>query len=269
VSIEHVALPADPRVRQYHSDDVDTYAVVTERFVVLVDTQMTPQACQDIVRDLEPELQTRPLLAINSHQHDDHVWGNAGLPAGTPIIALEASVTIARNPEFQRVLEEKRAANPRFADVRILEPTLTSSTHLTLHGGDLTLELLPAPGHSPDQLVVWIPETKTLLATDAAEHPLPYAGNAEDLRVLRATLEQLQRLQPSFVLPCHGGTTDAGLLARNIAYFDALEQRTRAGETWAFEDVLRGMNLEPEAVQGFYRGFHERNSAAMRAFLEQ
>jgi glyoxylase-like metal-dependent hydrolase (beta-lactamase superfamily II) len=259
----------DPRVRVFHSSDVDTTAVVTERFVVINDTQMTVQNCQSILEILRPELETRGLLAINSHQHDDHVWGNAALPVGTPIIALEASVAMARNPEFQRVLEEKRAQDARFQDVRIVPPTLTSSTHLTVHGGDLTLELLPAPGHSPDQLVVWIPKIKTLLATDAAEHPLPYAGNAADLGTLRATLAQLQRLEPSVVIPCHGGTSDAGLLARNIAYFDELERRVRAGETWTFEDALQSINLEPENVEAFYRRFHERNTEAMRQATRQ
>ena len=33
----------DSRVRVFRSDDLDTFAIVTERFVVMVDTQMTPQ----------------------------------------------------------------------------------------------------------------------------------------------------------------------------------------------------------------------------------
>jgi glyoxylase-like metal-dependent hydrolase (beta-lactamase superfamily II) len=255
----------DTRVRVFRSSDLDTFAVVTERFVVLVDTQMTPENCASILETLRPELQTRGLLVINSHQHDDHVWGNAALPAGTPIIALEASLVTANNPQFQTVLEEKRAADSRFANVRIVAPNLTFTDRMTLHGGDLTLELIPAPGHSPDQLVVWIPEIKTLLATDAAEHLLPYAGNAADLNTLRATLHNLETLEPEFVFPCHGETTDAGLLTRNIAYFDELERRVKAEESWAFEDVIAWMKLEVEAVDGFYQRFHTRNLEAMGA----
>ena len=263
MSIAEVQGNWDSRVRVFRSADLDTFAVVTERFVVLVDTQMTPEHCAFILESLRPELATRGLLAVNSHQHDDHVWGNVALPAGTPIIALEASLNVANDARFQQSLEEKRAADARFATVRIVPPNLTFTDRMTLHGGDLTLELLPAPGHSADQLVVWIPQIETLLATDAAEHPLPYAGDPRELGTLRATLRRLQTLEPAVVLPCHGATSDAGLLTRNLAYFDELERRVKAGETWSFEDALRWMNLEPAQVENFYRGFHKLNLEAM------
>ncbi len=253
----------DERVRVFRSDDLDTFAVVTERFVVLVDTQMTPQNCRTILEILRPELATRGLLVVNSHQHDDHVWGNAALLSGTPIIALEASLDVANDPKFQQSLEHKQLEDSRFADVRIVAPNLTFTERFVIHGRDLTLELLPAPGHCADQVVVWIPEIRTLLATDAAEHPLPYAGEARDLETLRGTLRNLQALEPDVVLPCHGMTTDAGLLTRNLAYFDELERHVKAGETWSFEDALRWMNLEPDQVDEFYRGFHASNLEAM------
>ena len=254
----------DSRVRVFRSDDLDTFAVVTERFVVLIDTQMTPQNCAVILETLQPELATRGLLVVNSHQHDDHVWGNAALTTGTPIIALEAGFALSTSAEMREALAEKQLGDLRFADVRIVAPNQTFTERFVIHGGDLTLELLPAPGHSADQLVVWIPEIKTLLATDAAEHPLPYASDPTDLGTLRETLRTLQALEPDVVLPCHGATSDAGLLARNLAYFDELERRVAAGETWSFEDAMQWMNLEPDQVDGFYRGFHEQNLEALR-----
>ena len=90
-------------------------------------------------------------------------------------------------------------------------------------------------------------------------------GDPRDLETLRATLRHLQNLEPDVVLPCHGATSDAGLLTRNLEYFDELEQRVRAGETWSFEDVLRWMNLESDQVEDFYREFHKMNLEAMSA----
>ena len=262
MSVVQVSGDWDSRVRIFRSNDLDTFAVVTKRFVVLVDTQMTPQNCQMILETLTPQLATRGLLVVNSHQHDDHVWGNAALLSGTPIIALEVSLSVANDPRFQQSLEQKQLEDSRFADVRIVAPNLTFTERFVIHGGDLTLELLPAPGHCADQLVVWIPEIRTLLATDAAEHPLPEAQN---LAALRKTLKTLQTLEPAVVLPCHGRTTDAGLLTRNLAYFDELERRVKAGEVWSFEDVLRWMKLEPAQVADFYREFHTLNQTAMGA----
>ena len=55
-------------------------------------------------------------------------------------------------------------------------PTLRScfsvNGRLLIDGGDLTLALLPTPGHTIDHYALYIPEINTLLAADAAE--LPY-----------------------------------------------------------------------------------------------
>ena len=55
---------------------------------------------------------------------------------------------------------------------------------MSLHGGDLTLELLHTPGHTPDHVAVWIPEIKTCLAVDTVEHPIPeiWSQSPDDLR---------------------------------------------------------------------------------------
>jgi hypothetical protein len=39
------------------------------------------------------------------------------------------------------------------------------------------------------------------------------------------SLKQLDALQATVVLPCHGGTTDGALMARNLRYFATLHER--------------------------------------------
>jgi glyoxylase-like metal-dependent hydrolase (beta-lactamase superfamily II) len=263
MSVKQVALPADPRVRLFRSPDVDTFAIVTEQFVVLVDTQMTPENCEAILETLEPERKSRGLLVINTHFHSDHVWGNAAVPFGTPIIALEDSVSIANDSVSRSKLETRQHQDSRFSSVQLVAPNATFTDQFVLRGGDLNLHLLAAPGHCADQAVVWIPEIRTLLAADAAEYPFPYAANPKDLPILRDTLQTLRDLEPTVVLPCHGGTSDAALLTNNIAYFDELERRVRKREAWTYEDALAWMNLELEKIEPFYRDFHAQNLEAM------
>jgi glyoxylase-like metal-dependent hydrolase (beta-lactamase superfamily II) len=263
MAITRIEHSIDPRLLWWRSEDVDCFGLVTANLVVLFDTFMTSADCALALADLAPFLATRPLLAINSHQHNDHVWGNGALPAGTTIIGHSASHAIATSTAFAAQLSEQRAEDARFADVRLVAPTLTFSDRLQLRGGDLTLWLLPAPGHAADQLVLWCPELRLLLAADAAEWPWPYAAKASDLPILRQTLGQLRALQPQWVLPCHGGTTDASLLQKNLAYFDRLERHTRAGQSWSYENALAWLAIT-EPVAEFYREFHQRNSAALQ-----
>ncbi|MGH2486667.1 MAG: hypothetical protein ACRDHE_11700, partial [Ktedonobacterales bacterium] len=124
---------------------------------------------------------------------------------------------------------------------------------------------------------VWIPALRLLLAGDAAERPFPYVGDPTGLPALRRSLRALAALAPATVIPCHGGPTDAGLLARNLAYFDDLERRARAALSgsalppdWReredppellglpYEAALSAQSIAPESVPELwgYRRFH-------------
>ncbi len=271
----------DDRIQLFHSDDVDCFVVTTQRFVVVIDTMITPEDAAQMLAAIQPDLESRALLVVNTHQHSDHVWGNTTFDGMAPIIGHEKSVGIARSPETLEKLRNAQATDQRYANVRLVPPTLTFTDRFTIHGGDLTLELIPAPGHSEDHAVVWIPELRALLAADAAEHPWPYAKNPTDLPVLLRTLRNLEALNPSVVLPCHGGTSDPGLISRNLSYYATLEAHARrtigAGNLpehwmdledlperigWNFEDAIRSLNLEPDGVEAFYKDFHMRNAKA-------
>lgn len=278
----------DARLRIFRSRDgeVDTYALVSARSVVLVDTTSLPAISARLVELLRPALAGRHLLVVNTHADYDHAWGNATFapdgPFPAPIIAHEqARVRMESGPERER-LARMQAAEPVFAGVRLVPPTLTFAERLTIHGGDLTIELLHTPGHTPDHVSVWVSEPRLLLVGDAAEHPFPEVGGAEDIPLLRASLLRLAAQGPAMVFPCHGGTTDPSLLARNAAYFDALERHAREAimdgtlpADWAeredvpdvlgfpFEEAVRIAGADPAAIPAFYRNFHRANGRAM------
>jgi glyoxylase-like metal-dependent hydrolase (beta-lactamase superfamily II) len=289
-SLDLVELPNagwDARLRVFRSRaEVDTFALLTARYAVLVDTTSLPAISARIVELLRPALVGRGLLVVNTHADYDHAWGNGAFapdgPFPAPIIGHEqARLRLESLAEYER-LARMRATDAAFAGVRLIPPTLTFAERLTIHGGDLTLDLLHTPGHTSDHVSVWAPEPRLLLAGDAAEHPFPEVDRAEDVPLLRASLARLAALGPALVFPCHGGTTDPGLLVRNIAYFDELERHTRetlrAGAlpgNWAerddlpdvlgfsFEEATRIASMQPDAVPAFYRDFHRANARAM------
>ena len=262
-TISEIVTP-DPRVRMFRSDpEVDCFAVITKRYVVVIDTFGTPQEALQMMKMLEPELPGRQLLVINTHQHYDHAWGNAIFDDGqypAPILAHQKSLELlhTKAAEAHTYLASKQAENPRFAQAKIVAPTLGFSERFTIHGGSLTLELIPAPGHCEDQVVVWIPEIKTLLAADALEFPFPYAANPADLPVLLNTMRELKTLGARVILPCHGGIHGPKLIEQNLEYFAHLKT-----EQTSFEDAVLRLGLQPETVSDFYREFHRRNLEAV------
>ncbi len=279
----------DVRVRMFRAgEEVDTFAVVTRRYVVVVDTMATPALAEGIASALAGELAGRGLLVVNTHADWDHCWGNAAFVAESaqpaPIIGHELARQRMLSEEARRELEARQEKEARFGTVRLVAPEITFRDGLRIAGGDLTLELLPTPGHTPDHVSVWIPELRLLLAGDAAEHPFPYVSSVADVPVLLESLRRLEALGAEVVMPCHGGTTDAGLPARNLAYFAAVERHARAAveasalpESWRlradltelvdypYEQAVQEVGAEPESVPGFYRDFH---IAAVRAVVE-
>jgi glyoxylase-like metal-dependent hydrolase (beta-lactamase superfamily II) len=280
----------DTRLRVFRAgDEVDTCALITQRYVVLVDTMSTPKLATGILESVRPALQGRQLLVVNTHADWDHCWGNAvfATPGGShpaPILGHEVARERLRGEEERQKLAERQQAEPRFADVRLVPPTLTCADGMRIDGGDLTLELLPTPGHTPDHLAVWVPELRLLLAGDAAEHPFPCVYDAVTLPALLASLHSLAALNAVTLIPCHGGTTDPGLPARNLAYFAAIERHARAAQAagalpsnWAerddlparigfpFDEAVRQCGADPAVTSPLYQRFH---LAAVRVTLE-
>lgn len=214
---------------------VDTFIVVTTRYVLLVDTVINPTTARHMVNYAQPYLTDgRQLLVVNTHADYDHAWGNqlfAGPQAefSAPIIATRLCAEQFQDPEVLTHLQQRQAREPAiFNEVVLTPPTLLFEERLRIDGGDLTLELFATPGHTPDHLAIYLPEIATLLAADGGEFPFPMARTVDGLPAMRQSLARMAALNPQTVLYCHAPVTIGPQLLRdNLAYFDALEAHCR------------------------------------------
>ncbi len=268
----------DKRIRSFNASDlVDLFVIITERYLIIFDTGNAPEQMQGIMNAVEGDLQGQQLLIINSHQHFDHVWGNALFSKDgnyfAPIIGHDKSLELAVDSEARKLLAEMQVSRPFLNSVQLIPPTLTFSEKFTIHGGDLTLLLFLTPGHSSDHVSLWIPEIKTLLAADTAEHPIPYAAPNGSVRQLEQDLRLLKSFNAEVVLPCHGGTTEPALIDRNLHYFKTLRDKIAARPIsqpsnpddvpealgWTFEDAMQDLGLDGSSFSDFYKGLHIKN----------
>src|SRR5882757_3782481 len=265
--IRHSAVDERISVLSY-GDEVDAFVVHAERYTVLIDTLSTPELCAEALDKFVP---SEPrLLVVNTHADWDHVWGNAAVVDRAPVIAHHAA--LGRHAEAVETLRDK--AEARFGNVRIVDPTITFTGTLRIEAGDLTLELIPTPGHTPDHLIVWIPELRVCLAGDSVEDPLPelWDDSPDSLRQMRDSLLAIRALGARWILPAHGQTIDPAIVGRNLAYFDDVAARVAAITGTPppdlpglrYEDIVRvDRALSAEAEQ-FYRDCHAK---AVRAAL--
>lgn len=275
-------------------DFVDSFAVITDRYCVVIDTLVSPETVAQVMAALQAELAgppSRDLLVVNTHADWDHTWGNAFFDGPTaqflaPIVGHTASARRIDLDEAKRFLADSQSRHPGWYDgVDFRLPTIEFEDSLTIRGGDLSLQLIPTPGHTPDHVCVWIPELRLLIAGDAAELPLPYVDDYRTLPALRASLQSMLELRPEMVLYCHGaGMYSPDLIEHNLWYFDDLETRTRVALganpdadpielsadvlRWPLEEVMPGdLRVDELFSVDFYRDSHDRAIRAMASWV--
>jgi glyoxylase-like metal-dependent hydrolase (beta-lactamase superfamily II) len=267
---------------------VDAYAIITERYVVLCDTLLCPEDMAIVLNELTTALAERQLLVVNSHSDWDHTWGNGyfaehGKP---PIIAHALCPQGLFSDASRETLTYFQSHYDTFKNVELIPPTLTFEQSLTIYGGDLTLELFSAPGHEPDQIAGWLPELRLLLAFDAAEYPIPTLHKAAGVPSMIATLEHFLALHPMRVFCSHGGTSEALVIEHNLTYLRTIEQRVQALLTtqsawteetllaaalreYPFEEVLSTLAPLFQDESTFYREAHTSNVRCVLQWLFQ
>lgn len=215
---------------EFDGMEVDAYAVITDRYVVVLDTLLCPEDMAAMMQALQDDLMGRQVLVVDSHADWDHSWGNAYFTGehAAPIIAHDYCRTRMLSDEARGGLDDYQSRYPLFSSVQLVPPTLTFNDRFTIFGGDLTIELFPAPGHHPDHIAAWIPELRLLLAFDAVEKPLPIIEDAAGVQPMFDTLQRFLSLQPARLLCSHGNVTSPEQITTNLTYLREIERRSRA-----------------------------------------
>lgn len=152
----------------------------------------------------------RPVArAVVTHWHDDRLGGVAALRrAGVPVHGLA------------RTRERALAAKVEAPDAL---PGLGAETPARVGGVEL---FFPGPGHTDDNVVVWIPAARLLfggcLVKDAAATGLGFTGDA-DLARWPASVARVEARYPAaaFVVPGHGDPGSGALLVHTRALLEA------------------------------------------------
>jgi len=202
--------------------------------VVIVDTMESAEAAIP-VKTAFNKITAKPVKAIiYTHYHADHING-AKVMAGkdTPKIFSHESTqyylnriaTITRETTYRRAMRQFGTLLPeggvinagigpylKFDEnntIALLTPTDTFSTErLEVEIAGIKMILLHAPGETPDQIVVWLPEKKVLLPADNFYKSFPnlYAirGTAyRDVILWVNSLDKMRKLRAEYLVPCH------------------------------------------------------------------
>ena len=153
-------------------------------------------------------LQQGPLdLLLNTHLHSDHCGGNAVLQGNYPELQTlippgHASLVSSWDPVALNYVPSGQHC-PRFKFDGLLLP----GTEIQL--ADTAWQIHAAPGHDPHSVILFEPQSQTLISADALWEKgfgvvFPELEGDAAFDEVAATFDLIERLDPCWVIPGHG-----------------------------------------------------------------
>lgn len=225
---EHVYAIPDGRVNLVPNIGI----VVGSRATLVIDAGMGPRNGEVVLRELAKVSKNSDLYFTTTHFHPEHVTGVQAFPANTKIIRsqVQEEEVKQKQPQFignfsKRTPEIKALLQ----DVKPRPPDMLFDHELKLDLGGVTARLfLAGPAHTRGDTAIYVEEDKVLFTGDVVVNrffPIFPDRDASGKNWL-AALSKFEALQPLRVVPGHGETGDATLIAAEQSYLKALRSRT-------------------------------------------
>lgn len=193
---------------------------------LLVDTLFDLKSTREMLDRMRRQVPASKAIGtlVNTHANGDHTFGNQ-LVKDARIVATAKcrDEMIERPPEFFRNLfgawrnlgdagafmHEVMGSRFDFSDIVATPPTTTFDGSLSLTVGGKTVELLEVgPAHTPGDLLVHVPQDRTVFTGDimfVKGHPIVWAGPISNWI---AACDKILSWDVETIVPGHGAITD-------------------------------------------------------------
>ncbi|MEP6557153.1 MAG: MBL fold metallo-hydrolase [Burkholderiales bacterium] len=183
--------------------------VITGDGVVVIDALGSPILARELIDEIY-RLTKEPIrYVIATHYHADHIYGLQAFKA--------AGATIIAHTEGREYLNSETARLRLKASRQDLFPWIDETTKLVpadrwlveeqtmLHVGALDFVIRRVgPAHTPEDLVVYVPQRGVLFAGDLVfRGRIPFVGEADSDRWIES-LNNLIEIKPRIMIPGHG-----------------------------------------------------------------
>ena len=201
----------------------NVFLIIGDEKIVIFETGIS--AVTDIIISQIKSLSVTPDIIIPAHPHSDHITGLPGLMAQYPkavIITAKGAREFIEHPKAGPLLiKEDQFLHKSLSQLGLMPgrkplesiPDLKNSLEIggkqSLDLGNITLDLIKVEGHSPGNLIAFIPELRIVFTSDSLGFhypgrfffPLFFTGLDEYL----STIDIIKSFNPLILCPAHQG----------------------------------------------------------------
>lgn len=230
--------------------------------ILLYDTFLTPQAALDLQHYAVDQFGRSPALVIDSHYHNDHIWGSQVFADQAQIIssprtreliatsgmeefewysANSAQRLEALRIELENTTEQKKKAElllwigeyggivQALPQLKVCLPNITFDHNLMIYGTKHTCQLITYKnGHTASDTILYLPQDGIVLMGDLLfVNCHPYLGDGDPQQLLQS-LKEISRLEANCFVPGHGPVGTRDDLQMMIDYIEGCYETARA-----------------------------------------
>jgi glyoxylase-like metal-dependent hydrolase (beta-lactamase superfamily II) len=266
---------------------------------LIYDTFLTPQAAKDLLAAAHEITGRDPEIIINSHYHNDHIWGNQVFSPAAKVISTtqtrhliqtEGKVELEwalgnsakRLEEFSKQYAEAKSDQDRkesllwmgyykgmvedLTDITVRLPDITFDKRMTIHGQSRTLDLIPfKEAHTGNDAILYLREDHIVFMADllfVGCHP--YLAECDAFKLLEA-LKEIENMDASIFVPGHGTIGSKNDLTLMIDYITMCLDRSKSlvAQGAATEENIGKEKLPEKYSSWELSGFFHINIQAM------
>lgn len=220
--------------------------IVTPEGAVLVDSLPFPTETRELASFIPRVSPDGVRFVILTHYHADHAYGSYLFPKAELI-----SHHLCRRFLKERgipALEEAKAEEPLLEEVKLRLPDVTfEGEEMAVQIAGEVIQLIWAPGHTEDLVMVYVERDKVLFASDTMM-PVPSIVDGK-MDAFRRSLERIRELEINNMVQGHGEVILVGevnqAIDTSLRYLDTIEEQVNeAIESRDGREALRTHSIE-------------------------